>query len=54
MLLSNPNESSQLFDPHLRPTRHWSSKSQSPSSSKQEWQAQYPILPLIAFSQFTE
>ena len=22
---SNPNESRQLFDPHLRPSRHWSS-----------------------------
>ena len=23
--LSNPNECKQLFDPHVRPARHWSS-----------------------------
>ena len=50
----NPNDAGQLFDPHLRPSSHWSLESQSPSSSEQEWQAQNPSFPLITFAQLTE
>ena len=54
MYASSPNEPGQLFDPQVRPPLHWLSKSQSPSSSEQEWQAQNPIFPLVTFTQLTE
>ena len=54
MYASSPNELGQLFDPQVRPPLHWLSKSQSPSSSEQEWQEQNPIFPVVTFTQLTE
>ena len=58
VLRSNPSESGQLFDTHLRPSLHWLLESQSPSFSEHDristLHAQNPTSPTFTFAQSTE